>query len=139
MSYIRKAIANRHWGRVAAVIIAGVTIAAVYLYGISRFFEVGSFQFIAAILLIPFLLDWVLAWENERAIESGHITLWNELVGTEVVVSENFVEAAKGYRGAVTLGHERWQAVSDVPLDEGMVVEVCGRTGLVLTVKASMS
>lgn len=102
------------------------------------FFEVGFIAWILTMFGLIALGDLVMAWENGRAIASGRVKLWNEIVGETVVVTQAFTHESGKYHGFVRLGAERWAAESSVALSEGARARIIGKEGLSLRVMPSV-
>ena len=127
---------KHRWGKAASVIGLGTIIGITVFYGISQMFEIGSLYWIIGILLFISISDIIFAWDNERAIKSGKVKLWNDIVGTTVIASETFVLEGKKYKGRVALGVETWFATSVTKLDKGEKAKISNREGLVLHIES---
>jgi membrane protein implicated in regulation of membrane protease activity len=130
-----KVIFKHRWNKIIALVSFGVIIAAGVLYAMAHFFEVGTFEFILVAVAFMFIGDFIVAWNNERAIEQGKVELHNCILGKEATVIAPFLPVDNGYKGKVSLSGERWAANSSVELIEGDTVRVLGREGLVLLVE----
>ena len=70
-----KAILNHRWSRFFVFTGIGVLVAAVLLYALAQFYDFSVFEFVLIAVAIIFISDFVLAWNNERAIQQGKIKL----------------------------------------------------------------
>lgn len=130
-----KFIINHRWSRFFILAGLGVLVAAAILYALAQFYDIGTLEVMLVVVGIIFLGDFVLAWNNERAIQQGKVELKNDILRKEATVIETFSPADTGFRGNVFLGGERWLANSSVALAKGEIVQVQAREGLVLSVE----
>ena len=135
MSYISRAIATKQWGKAATLFGVSIVAGALVIYVLSYFFEIGAIEYLLVFLLVTVAGDFVLAWENERAIAAGKVKLHNEIIGGVAVASEEFLEQEGKFHGKIRVGSECWAAVSQSPISTGAQVRVSGRDGLVLHVE----
>ena len=134
MSYIRRAITNRQWGKLVMLFGLSIVIGILLFYGTSLLFEIGTLEFLLAIILAIFVGNFILAWENERGIELGKVELKNEIVGNIVIADEEFFEYEEGFKGKIRIGTELWTAISKSPISAGAKVKIASRDGLILHV-----
>lgn len=138
MSYLQKAVANRHWGKLVAVLGVSAGLALLLILGLNTLFEFGPIGWLLAMFVMVGLNDFVMAWDNERAIKGGRIKLWNEIVGESVLVAETFAPGPENYKGFVKFGMECWAAESSVALSKGAKAKIVARKGLLLHVEPSV-
>lgn len=115
----------------------GVLIGLIVLLGVSKFYKVGSIEFILAIVVVMILGDFVLAWSSQRAIDQGKINLHNDFIGKTGTVIEEFIQTKNEFVGKVKINGEKWVACCDFALKEGENVVIIARNGLVLFVEKS--
>lgn len=130
-----KAILNHRWSRFFVFTGIGVLVAAVLLYALAQFYDFGTLEFILIAVVITLLSDFVLAWNNERAIQQGKVELYNDILRKDATVIETFSPADARFKGKVSLSGERWAANSSVALTKGEIVQIQAREGLVLSVE----
>lgn len=130
-----KVILSNRWLRFVVPLGLGVLVGVVILFTLSRFYDFGTLEFVLIAVVITFLGDFVIAWNNERAIQQGKVKLHNDILGQEATVIESFSPTNSGFRGKVALSGERWAASSSAALTEGETVQVRAREGLVLSVE----
>jgi len=130
-----KPILNHKWSRFFVFTGIGVLVAAILLYALAQFYDFGVIEFILIAVFIIFLSDFVLAWNNERAIQQGKVKLHNAILGKDATVIETFSPADTYFEGNVSLSGERWAANSSAALTKGEIVQVQAREGLVLSVE----
>ena len=130
-----KAILNHRWSSFFVFTGIGVLVAAVLLYALAQFYDFGTLEFILIAVVITLLSDFVLAWNNERAIQQGKVELHNDILRKDATVIETFSPADACFKGKVSLSGERWAANSSVPLTKGEIVQIQAREGLVLSVE----
>jgi membrane protein implicated in regulation of membrane protease activity len=130
-----KTILNHRWSRFFAFTGIGVLVAAVLLYALAQFYDFGVLEFVLIAVVIIFISDIVLAWNNERAIQQGKVKLHNDILGKDATVIETFSPEDARFKGKVSLSGERWAANSSAALTEGEIVQVQAREGLVLSVE----
>jgi len=135
MSYLRRAIANKQWGKVVKLFSLGIVVGIILFFGLRFLFEIGTIEFLLAVLFLTFIGDFVLAWDIERGIKQGNVKLKNDIIGNIVVADEEFLEYDGRFKGKVRIGLERWTAFSDSPISAGAQVTVSGRDGLILHVE----
>ena len=130
-----KVILSNKWLRFVVLLGLGIMVGAIILFMLSRFYNFGTLEFVLIAVAITLLGDFVVAWNNERAIQQGKVKLHNDILGQAATVIESFSSTDSGFRGKVALSGERWAANSSAPLTEGETVQVRAREGLVLSVE----
>lgn len=130
-----KPILNHKCSRFFVFTGIGVLVAAILLYALAQFYDFDVLEFILMTVVIIFLSDIFLAWNNERAIQQGKVKLHNAILGKDAIVLETFSPADTCFKGNVSLSGERWAANSSAALAKGEIVQVQAREGLVLSVE----
>jgi membrane protein implicated in regulation of membrane protease activity len=130
-----KAILNHRWSRFIVFTGIGLLVAAVLLYALAQLYDFGVLEFVLIAIVIILISDFVLACNNERAIQQGKVKLHNDILGKDATVIEAFSPQDARFMGKVSLSGERWTANSSAALTEGEIVQVQAREGLVLSVE----
>jgi membrane protein implicated in regulation of membrane protease activity len=117
------------WGMI------GTWSAVLAAWVLGRVWGLGPLEAVLPAVVVFFLVEWLQAVWQERAVARGRSPVWHALEGREARVVAPFQAHTEGFRGHVLLNGERWWGRCDAPLQPGERTRVRARDGLVLVVE----